>query len=231
MSCMPITGRLSPTPGCHGPVLCSESASCTPSPIRLSYPANISPVVVVGLWILWIVWISNPLIPQGFPLVFHRFALRYLCPMTSALQVSRTGGRWQIAGEAAALEDAELCNDYLAYLADRRYSPATVRAYAFDLLHFARWLKAERIRLCSVDTEALLRYLAHCRTTALEGQHDNVVPLRTGRAVGLAPRTRSASRPHSARASSDVGSPRPSTSITGAQWSLSSCCGRARCSG
>jgi len=41
---------------------------------------NISLVVVVGLWILWIVWISNPLIPQGFPLVFHRFALRYLCP-------------------------------------------------------------------------------------------------------------------------------------------------------
>jgi len=34
MSSMPTTGRLSPTPGCHGPVLCSESASCTPSPIR-----------------------------------------------------------------------------------------------------------------------------------------------------------------------------------------------------
>ena len=109
--------------------------------------------------------------------------------MTSALQVSRTGERWQIVGEGVALEDVELCNDYLAYLADRRYSSATVRAYAFDLLHFARWLKAERIRLCSVNTEALLRYLAHCRTTALEGQHDNVVPLRTGRAVGLAPRT------------------------------------------
>ena len=43
----------------------------------LSYPANISLVVVVGLWILWIVWISNPLIPQGFPLVFHRFVLHY----------------------------------------------------------------------------------------------------------------------------------------------------------
>ena len=65
--------------------------------------------------------------------------------MTSALQVSRTGGRWQIVGEGAALEDVELCNDYLAYLADRRYSSATVRAYASDLLHFARWLKAERI--------------------------------------------------------------------------------------
>ena len=49
------------------------------------------------------------------------------------------GERWRIVGEGA-LEDIELCNDYLAYLADRRYSPATVRAYAFDLLHFTRWL-------------------------------------------------------------------------------------------
>jgi len=34
------TGRLSPTPGCHGPVLCSESASCTPSPIRQKAAAS-----------------------------------------------------------------------------------------------------------------------------------------------------------------------------------------------
>jgi site-specific recombinase XerD len=108
--------------------------------------------------------------------------------MTSALQVSRSGERWQIAGEGA-VEDIELCNDYLAYLADRRYSSATVRAYAFDVLHFIRWLEAGRIRLTSVDTDALLRYLAHCRTTPLAGQRDNVVPLRAGRAVGLAPST------------------------------------------
>ena len=108
--------------------------------------------------------------------------------MTSALRVAGCGERWRIVGEGA-LEDIELCNDYLAYLADRRYSPSSVRAYAFDLLHFARWLQAERLRLRAVDTDALLRYLAHCRTTPLEGQHDNVIPLRTGRAVGLAPST------------------------------------------
>jgi site-specific recombinase XerD len=107
--------------------------------------------------------------------------------MTSALRAVRTGERWQIEGDGAA--DIELCNDYLAYLADRRYSPATVRAYAFDLLHFTRWLTNESVRLQAVRTDTLLRYLAHCRTTALEGQHDNVVPLRSGRAVGLAPRT------------------------------------------
>ena len=36
-----------------------------------------------------------------------------------------------------------LVNEYLAYLSDRRYSPRTVRAYAFDLLCFCRWLVAE----------------------------------------------------------------------------------------
>ena len=39
-----------------------------------------------------------------------------------------------------------LVNEYLAYLADRNYSPKTVRAYGFDLLAFCRWLAAERHR-------------------------------------------------------------------------------------
>ena len=45
---------------------------------------------------------------------------------------------WALAGSAAA--EFSLANEYLSYLADRRYSPRTVRAYAFDLLHFCRWL-------------------------------------------------------------------------------------------
>ena len=36
--------------------------------------------------------------------------------------------------------DRQLCNDYLGYLADRRYSPATVRAYAFHPPDFAAGL-------------------------------------------------------------------------------------------
>lgn len=108
--------------------------------------------------------------------------------MTSPLRVIRSGERWQIAGEGGAT-DVELCNDYLSYLADRCYSPASVRAYAFDLLHFTRWLEGESTEISAVSTDALLRYLAHCRTTPLAGQHDNVIPLRTGRSVGLAPST------------------------------------------
>ncbi|MGO9080402.1 MAG: site-specific integrase [Streptosporangiaceae bacterium] len=77
---------------------------------------------------------------------------------TGALQVAGSGERWRIDGEWRAA-DLQLCNDYLGYLADRRYSPASVRAYAFDLLHFARWLAGEDIGLDAVGTDALLRYL------------------------------------------------------------------------
>ena len=73
-----------------------------------------------------------------------------------------SGERWRITGGSRAA-DRQLCNDYLGYLADRRYSPASVRAYAFDLLHFARWLDREDIGLDDVDTDALLRYLAASR--------------------------------------------------------------------
>ena len=47
-------------------------------------------------------------------------------------------GRWELTGAG----ELSLINDYLGYVADRGYSPRTVRAYAFDLLHFARWLAA-----------------------------------------------------------------------------------------
>ena len=59
--------------------------------------------------------------------------------MTDAdeLRVAGSGERWRIEGRRRPA-DLQLCNDYLGYLADRRYSPASVRAYAFDLLHFAR---------------------------------------------------------------------------------------------
>jgi site-specific recombinase XerD len=99
-----------------------------------------------------------------------------------------SGERWWIDGEWRPA-DRQLCNDYLGYLADRRYSPATVRAYAFDLLHFARWLADEDIGLEAVDTDALLRYLAVCRSTRRDDQDDNVISLARGRATGFAPAT------------------------------------------
>ena len=109
-------------------------------------------------------------------------------PDTESLRVHGSGERWRIEGRWRAA-DRQLCNDYLGYLADRRYSPASVRAYAFDLLHFARWLSGQDIGLDAVDTDALLRYLAACRAERRPGQHDNVISLASGRASGFAPAT------------------------------------------
>ena len=57
-----------------------------------------------------------------------------------------------------------LLNEFLAHLGDRNYSPRTLRAYAFDLLHFARWLLDEGLSVDEVSTDVLLRYLAVCRS-------------------------------------------------------------------
>src|SRR6266571_718802 len=110
--------------------------------------------------------------------------------MTDAgeLRVTGSGERWRIEGRWRAA-DRQLCNDYLGYLADRRYSPASVRAYAFDLLHFARWLAGEDSGLDAVDTDVLLRYLAANRAERRDGQHENVISLASGRASGFAPAT------------------------------------------
>src|SRR5215470_569694 len=109
-------------------------------------------------------------------------------PGAESLRVRGSGERWRLEGGWRAA-DLQLCNDYLGYLADRRYSPASVRSYAFDLLHFARWLSGEGVGLDAVDTDALLRYLAACRAERRAGQHDNVISLASGRASGFAPAT------------------------------------------
>jgi integrase/recombinase XerC len=102
------------------------------------------------------------------------------------LRAERRGDRWQLAGAA----DGDLINDYLNYLADRGFSAQTVRAYAFDLLAFARWLDGEQLPLAAVTTDVLLRFLAFCRSTRLPGQPGgNVIPLRSGRGTGYAPAT------------------------------------------
>ena len=81
-------------------------------------------------------------------------------------------------------------NDYLSYLTDRSFSPRTVRSYAYDLLHFCRWLSSEDIGLDAVVTDTLIRFLAACRQAVLPGQRGgNVVGLRSGRSSGYAPAT------------------------------------------
>ena len=57
------------------------------------------------------------------------------------LCVGLEGHQWRLTG-ASSSDVVALSNDYLGYLADRNYSPQTVRAYAFALLAFCRWLTA-----------------------------------------------------------------------------------------
>jgi hypothetical protein len=77
------------------------------------------------------------------------------------LVAGRVGAEWCRCGQR-----------HLGYLADRGYSPrtGTVRAYAFNLLAFARWLVTEQQAVDGVTTEVLLRFLAFCRTTSTPGR-------------------------------------------------------------
>lgn len=103
------------------------------------------------------------------------------------LRVKQGDGVWRMVGPP---ERVELINAYLTYLADRNYSPRTVRAYAFDLLAFARWLEEERLGMDRVTTEVLLGFLGACRSAVLPGRAGgNVYSIRDGRNVGYAPAT------------------------------------------
>jgi site-specific recombinase XerD len=106
----------------------------------------------------------------------------------SDLRIDDSGGGWVLAGPAA--RRFTLVNEFLGYLADRRYSPKTVRAYSFDLLAFCRWLLAEDTLLADVTAETLLRYLSHCRTATFRGRPGgNVYSIRDGRSTGYAAAT------------------------------------------
>ena len=106
----------------------------------------------------------------------------------SDLRVDDSGAGWALSGPAAGR--FTLVNEFLGYLADRRYSPRTVRAYAFDLLAFCRWLLAEDAQLGDVTAETLLRYLSHCRTATFRGRPGgNVYSIRDGRSTGYAAAT------------------------------------------
>ena len=56
-------------------------------------------------------------------------------------------------------EDAAMVNQFLAHLASRAFSPATVRAYAYDLLNFARFPAGRRARLADAVSADLFDYL------------------------------------------------------------------------
>lgn len=95
------------------------------------------------------------------------------------LRLEERGGAWGLAGPAASR--FALIDEYLAYLADRNYSPKTVRAYGYDLLSFCRWLAAEDELLEDVTTEVLLRFLRACREAKVPGRPGPNVIAMSGR--------------------------------------------------
>jgi integrase/recombinase XerD len=96
---------------------------------------------------------------------------------------------WVLAGDR--VDRFALVNDYLSYLADRNYSPRTIRTYGFSLLAFCRWLSDEDIELSAVTADVLLRFLAACRIERVAGRPSgsNVVRLDGRRADSLSPAT------------------------------------------
>lgn len=85
---------------------------------------------------------------------------------------------WVLCGPGAG--KYTLVNDYLGYLADRNYSPRTLRAYGYDLLAFCRWLDGEGLDLGSVCTGTVLDFMRHCRQMPIAGRPTNVLSI-TGR--------------------------------------------------
>src|SRR6478736_4230951 len=113
----------------------------------------------------------------------------YVHLMTKDLSVAvDDDGVWQLRGTAA--EKFGLVNEFLGYLADRNFSPRTCRAYAYDLLAFARWLAGGEVALVEVNVDVLLRFLTACREATLPGRPGgNVYSIRDGRNRGYAPAT------------------------------------------
>jgi len=101
--------------------------------------------------------------------------------MTKELSVAvDDDGVWQLRGTAA--NEFGLVNEFLGYLADRNFSPRTCRAYAYDLLAFARWLAGGEVALVEVNVDVLLRFLTACREATLPGRPGrNVYSIRDGR--------------------------------------------------
>ncbi len=56
-------------------------------------------------------------------------------------RVASTSDSYRLSGPGG---DVELANQFLAHLGSRAFSPATVRAYAYDLLNFLRFLDERR---------------------------------------------------------------------------------------
>src|SRR5690349_17304422 len=65
-----------------------------------------------------------------------------------AVRVQAADGSYRVAGD---WDGAGGANAFLAHLSARAFSPATVRAYAFDLVNFARFLIGQGVGLAAVS--------------------------------------------------------------------------------
>ena len=83
------------------------------------------------------------------------------------LSVVEEAGVWCLRG--SAVDEVGLVNEFLAYLANRNFSPRTCRAYAYDLLAFMRWLVAEGLALSDVDVD-VMPVLTACREATPRGR-------------------------------------------------------------
>jgi integrase/recombinase XerC len=72
------------------------------------------------------------------------------------VRVVGTGQGHRLVGEGGTLEAA---NAFLGHLGARGYSPATVRAYAFDVANFATFLEERKLALGEVVPSDLFAYL------------------------------------------------------------------------
>ncbi len=100
-----------------------------------------------------------------------------------AVRLERDGEYWRRCGPGVGCFG--VVNEYLGYLADRNYSPRTVRAYGFDLLDFSRWLAGQGVEVAGVNTDVLLGYLAACRQAQVPGRPE---PRSSWRRCGPGPR-------------------------------------------
>ena len=92
------------------------------------------------------------------------------------LAVRMSDGQHRLVGD---WPDLELANEFLDHLRVRAFSPATRRAYAFDLLNFGRFLREHELGLVSVSAMDVFGWIDWQSRTAPS----------PGKVVALRPRT------------------------------------------
>lgn len=91
------------------------------------------------------------------------------------VQVQLVDGEYRIGGEWDGVESA---NAFLAHLTARAFSPATVRAYAFDVVNLARFLIEQGLELTAVTPVDVFAWVDWQGASRSEASVGKVVKLR-----------------------------------------------------